>query len=289
MLEQWKLEAHSYAERPMSMNDDVPSPFAPKKQVATTTNEPSPTHALMVTNDLLKTAVEMGAEGRENLQFLLQAQRDERAAWAASQYARAMQLLQTEMPRVYKDGENTQNRSRFAKLESVDRHIRPLYTQHGFSMTFTTEPWEREGWMLHIATVSHVDGHEKRFAAPFPVDTHGPKGQPTKTDLHGMGSALSYAQRRLTCMAFGVVTGEDDDGQAATQAPPETITAEQAANLQAMAEEAGVDTARFLKWAKSDSWETIAADKYQRCHDELDGRRKNRFAEIKDNISDDPR
>ena len=246
-----------------------------------------PSKSLVLDTDALsKRALEMGEEGVGALERIIALAERERAHIARQEYHAALQLVQAEMPRIAKDGQNTQTRSRYPRLENVDRHLRPVYTRHGFDIYFSTDPTAPvpDGWIMHIATVSHVGGHSERIPVPFPIDDKGPQGKPTKTAMHGVGSALSYAQRKLTLMAFGgVAADEDDDGQAATQAADKPITAEQAANLRAMAEEAGVDTARFLKWAKSDSWETIAADKYQRCHDELDGRRKNR------NISDDPR
>lgn len=206
-------------------------------------------------------AIDMGAAGVDALERILALAERERDYRARCAYDDAMLAVQVDMPQIYKDGENTDNRSRFPRLEQVDRYLRPLYTQHGFRITFNTEPCERDGWITHVATVSHIGGHVETIRMPLPIDNKGPKGGPTKTEMHGVGSALSYAQRRLTMQAFGAVaTGEDDDGQAAAQPEPvEPVTQEQADEIRQHVLELYVEPAKFLERYSVDTFAGIPA------------------------------
>jgi hypothetical protein len=125
-----------------------------------------------------------------------------------------------------------------------------------------------------VLTVDHVAGHQERHAAEFPADTHGPKGQPVKTQLHGVGSTLTYAQRRLTLMAFNIVTGAaapDDDGNGP---PPAQITQQQAADLRALAEEVGADINAFLKYMGAQTFAEIRASDHARAVSALEAKRR---------------
>lgn len=232
------------------------------------------------TQALASKALEMGTEGVEALERVLALAERERDYHARCAYDDAMLAVQSEMPRIFKDGHNPDNRSRFPRLENVDRHLRPLYTQHGFRITFSTEPCEQPGWITHVGTVTHTGGHVETIRMPLPIDSKGPKGGPTKTEMHGVGSAMSYAQRRITIMAFGAVaTGEDDDAAAA--APPvEMVTDSQAADLQALAEEVGADTDRFFAFmskrvgADINLWSEIPAAEHLYAVQALEARRK---------------
>lgn len=218
------------------------------------------------TDALSRKALEMGAEGVEALKGILALAKEERDYRARCAYDDAMVEVQSEMPRVYKDGENTDNRSRFAKLEGVDRNIRPIYTRHGFRITFGTEPMnDPPGWIMHVATVTHSGGHVEHVRAPFPIDNKGPKGGPTKTEMHGVGSALTYAQRRLTCMAFGVVvTGEDNDAVVTVDGvTAEYVTDDQAAELRHLIELTETDEQRILTYGRCESLAEFPARRFE--------------------------
>lgn len=238
---------------------------------------PEESRALVIDTDALANkALEMGSDGIDGLERVLAMAEREMDRRAEQAYTAAMLELQTVMPRVYKDGANKDNNSRFSKLEQVDRHIRPLYTEHGFTIhSFRTEAMDQPGWLMHVATVSHVAGASRDVRAPFPVDNKGPKGGPTKTEMHGVGSALTYAQRRLTLMAFNVVTsGEDDDGQAATERPPpEPVSQEQADTLRQHVLDLYVEPAKFLASYNTDTFAGIPKVDYHDAMQRIEARR----------------
>lgn len=158
---------------------------------------------------------QQGESGVAVLERLLAMQERLDAAAALQAYNDAQVRVQAAMQPVFASSLNTQTRSKFARLDAVDDAIRKIYTSEGFRLSFTALPIPDLGpeWFLHTVEVSHSGGHVAQYSAPFPIDMLGPKGNAVKTALHGVGSMLTYAQRRLTCMAFNVVvTAEDRDG-----------------------------------------------------------------------------
>lgn len=71
-----------------------------------------------------------------------------------------------------------------------------------------------------------------------------------KQDAQGYGSALTYARRYSLLTACGIAP-EDDDGNAAVKPvtpKPETLSAEQIANVDALITEVGADKKALLAW-----------------------------------------
>lgn len=148
----------------------------------------------------------------DKLQALLTIQREIVADEARLQFNRAMSLAQGEMLPVIRDAQNTQTNSKYARLETIDAVIRPIYTRHGFCLEFNSEPIEGPNERI-VCEVSHVAGHTKKYQLEAAPDMNGLQGKPNKTPLHGLGSTVSYLRRYLVCMMFNIVLkGEDSDG-----------------------------------------------------------------------------
>jgi hypothetical protein len=129
-------------------------------------------------------------------------------------YIRALAAAQAEIQPIARDAWNDQTKSKYAKLEKIDIAIRPILTRHGFTCEFDSEDIEG-GEERVVLFVSHIAGHVKRFHLDAPPDTVGFQGTPNKTPLHGLGSVVSYLRRYLKCMAFDLVTFDDNDGNRA--------------------------------------------------------------------------
>lgn len=158
---------------------------------------------------------------------------------AAAAFNAAMVRAQAEIGPVFRDKFNAQTNSAYAALESIDRRISPVYTAHGFSLSFGTGDSSLVGHIRTLCDCMHEAGHTKQYHVDLPIDSAGIKGSVNKTGVHAAGSTFSYARRYLTMMIFNVVmTNEDDDGQSANtpQEPPAepVITAGQAAQLDAL-------------------------------------------------------
>src|SRR5688572_32096936 len=56
---------------------------------------------------------------------------------AEADFNACMKTCQEEMRRVSADAENPQTHSKYASYSQLDRALRPIYTKHGFSLSFS--------------------------------------------------------------------------------------------------------------------------------------------------------
>lgn len=138
-------------------------------------------------------------------------EREAREAMRA--YNQAMGRAQAEMQPVVRKANNDQTNSKYAKLETIDQAIRPIYAEHGFNVSYGYGQPQAPGNVRVICKCSHEGGHTETFEMEAPLDIMGPYGKRNKTDLHGIGSTSSYLRRYLKTLIFDVVlVDEDDDG-----------------------------------------------------------------------------
>jgi len=133
------------------------------------------------------------------------------AKTAQSAFNAAMSEAQAEMRPVHADATNPQTRSRYASYEALDRALRPVYTKHGFGLSFDTGDAPSQEWVRVLCYVTHKGGHDRTYKADMPADGKGAKGGDVMTKTHAVGSAMSYGMRYLLKMIFNVAVGEDDD------------------------------------------------------------------------------
>lgn len=182
----------------------------------------------------------------DKLQMLLSMQREIVADDARLQFNRAMSAAQGEMDPVVRDATNDQTKSKWARLETIDALIRPIYTRHGFCLEFNSEAIEGPNERI-VCEVSHTAGHTKRRQLEAAPDTIGPQGKPNKTPLHGLGSTVSYLRRYLTCMIFNVVLANDDnDGNRQRQRDDGLLSLAQVEELNALMVQTRTLESRFL-------------------------------------------
>lgn len=128
-------------------------------------------------------------------------------------FNQAMARVQAEMPVIEKKAKNDQTHSFYATLGDVISTITPVFTKHGFSVSFNTKQSQLgDGFIKVIAYVSHSAGHTREYQHDLPIDDKGIKGNVNKIELHGRASAISYGQRYLLCLIFNLATGTDIDG-----------------------------------------------------------------------------
>ncbi len=206
---------------------------------------------------MLQSAVERGADpdALEKLVALQERIMDREAEMA---YTAAMVAVQGKIPYIHNESKNSQTGSSYAKLDKINKIIIPIYTKHGFSLSFGTGVSQLEGWTRITCDVLHERGHSKNYYIDLPLDDVGLKGNANKTKMHASGSTRSYGSRYLTNMIFNLTTGDDDDGNGAV----EYITEQQVADLDCKISELGRDKDGFLKFLKVDSLEELPANKY---------------------------
>jgi hypothetical protein len=150
------------------------------------------------------------------LQALLDMQRQVAQDRSKRMFNTAMASAQAEMLPVIRDAQNTHTKSKYARLETIDGQMRPIYTAHGFSVRYGSQPCSREGWMRITITISHTGGHWEENYLDAPPDEAGSRGTTNKTPIMAVGSSVTYLRRYLLCMAFNIVLADDlapdDDG-----------------------------------------------------------------------------
>jgi len=188
------------------------------------------------------------------------------------QYAGALNQVQAEVKPVFKAGRNTEKKTTHATLEGVHRELQPIYTRHGFSLSFTEADCPIEGYKRIQCHVMHAGGHKEVRWFDVPLDNKGPAGKPNKTEMQGWVSSFSYARRVLESQIFAVVTTDMQDRDGEPEATP--ITEEQAADLEALCSEVGADRARFLGWLGVESFEALPAGRRAQAVKGLEAKRR---------------
>ena len=122
----------------------------------------------------------------------------------------AMSKAQSEMGRVSADAANQQTRSVYATYAALDKAIRPIYTKHGFSISFNEGEGAPEGHARILAYVS-CGGHTRTYKLDMPNDGKGAKGGDVMTKTHATGSAHTYGRRYLLKDIFNIAIGENDN------------------------------------------------------------------------------
>lgn len=131
---------------------------------------------------------------------------------AEQAYNDAMNAAQEEMRPVAADANNPSTKSRYASYAALDRALRPIYTRHGFSVSFDTEDGAPADHVRVVCKVGHRVGHKERPHLDMPADGKGAKGGDVMTKTHAIGAAITYGKRYLLGMIFNIAIGEDDDG-----------------------------------------------------------------------------
>lgn len=164
---------------------------------------------------------EVDVEKLERL-YVLNERREAEVARRA--YQADMNALQAKLPVIEhtkkigyeKNGEYVV-KGTYTPWEDIDEQIRPLYIEHGFSLSFEVNN-SKDGIFVSCI-IMHHDGHREQYKPMWlPPDPSGKKNA-----AQAIGSSISYAKRYSACLALNITTrgaeGEtdDDDGEAASQ------------------------------------------------------------------------
>ena len=146
---------------------------------------------------------------------LLRMQREVEHDQGRKAFNRAMAAAQSEMMPVIRTASNRHLGNKYAKLEDIDREMRPIYTAHGFSVRFGSAQAPREGDTRITCTVAHDAGYFEEHYLDAPASTTGSQGgKMAVTAVQAIGSVVTYLRRYLLTMVFNVVLAdEDDDGE----------------------------------------------------------------------------
>jgi len=213
-----------------------------------------------MTKDIIKTQpsslsplVQAAMENKHDpayLKEMLEVQKEYEANEAKKAFSMAMAECQKEMPMIVRNAENQQTSSKYAKHEMICKLIKPVYTEHGFSLSFHEGESKKEDEIRILCDVDHALGHSKQYYIDLLIDDKGIKGSVNKTGVHAKGSTFSYGRRYLTLMIFDLATYDDNDGNVAP--PPELITQEQADTIKQRIKEHDLGLTAFMNWLRAD-------------------------------------
>lgn len=182
----------------------------------------------------------------------------------------AMRLVQAEMPKIKRNKKNNQTGSLYADLEAVTNQAVPIYTKHGFSLSFSQTDCPIDGKMRVICYCSN-SGYTRQYQYDASLDMTGLKGAANKTPIQGEGSTFSYAQRYLTKLIFNItLTDEDNDGQGDI----EFINESQINDLMALAEEVKANREKFLQYMGVEKLADIQVSQFKKAVAALEQKRK---------------
>ncbi len=206
----------------------------------------------------------IGIDVVERMVALLERQEAKQSQTA---YMDAMSECQKEIPQIQKDGRimvKGTERSRYALHEDIDTAIRPIYSRHGFAVSYDTKP---ENGKIEVSMkVSHRAGHSETTTIALPIDASD-----FRSSVQSVGSTITYAKRQLLAMKFNIVTrGMDDDGQGGDR----KITAEQSLDLLTLMDEVKQDIPKFLKYFQIDRVSDLPAKELKGAIMDLERKRK---------------
>jgi hypothetical protein len=132
-----------------------------------------------------------------------------------AELAAALAKAQGLMPPAIKDAQNPHLKNRYADLASVWEACRGPLSAHGIAVTQLPVPDGEELYLM--TTLMHSSGQWVSSLIPLRFKK---EGEPGRSAMQAMGSAMTYA-RRFALMAIAGVACEDDDGQAAGPPHPQ--------------------------------------------------------------------
>jgi hypothetical protein len=109
---------------------------------------------------------------------------------------------------------------KYAPLEEIDRHLRPLLAEENMDLSYSDQVCEGGGILIRGRLTHLPGGHHEDSFMPAPLDTTG-----GKSDVQAVGSTNSFLRRYVACNIFNiVVVGDDDDGTGGTIDEAQTKT-----------------------------------------------------------------
>jgi hypothetical protein len=184
----------------------------------------------------------------DKLQRLMEMRKTIEIEVAERAFNRAMKDAQAEMRPISADANNPQTRSKYATYAKLDRILRPIYTKHGFALSFDEGDSPKPEHIRVLCYVSHDAGFTRPYRKDMPADGKGAKGGDVMTKTHAAGAASSYGARYLLKGIFNVAVGEDDsDGNAAAD-HGDTVSSDQVKELIELIRAKNANEALFLKY-----------------------------------------
>ncbi len=207
----------------------------------------------------------------EVMKGMMDLYREQQREQAKCEFTEAFVKLQSSMPRI----EPTRGipdkfgkvKFQYAPFEEIMRKVRPLLTQHGFTVTFDSD--FADGRVTVTCKLQHVKGHETETRHAARVG-HGPVNS---SEAQADGAAQTYAKRYALCSALNIVVEHDTDAESAKNEGG-FIGIKDAAELRERCEELGANIPMLLAIAGAETFEEIYSCHLDILHRQLDAKQK---------------
>ena len=190
---------------------------------------------------------------------------------AKSAFASDYVKMKPHLPTVARTKNNTQTKSKYAPLETINEAVDPILEQYGFG-TATKILAQTADSVTVKAELWHRDGHVEETTITMPLDKAGIQGTVNKTGPHATASSVTYAKRVAICALLNISTGDDLDGN--RQEDDGIIDIEQAAILDNLLRETASDRAAFLTYFKTEDVRNLKAKDYKNAFAMLNKKKK---------------
>lgn len=238
-------------------------PMESKTAVAAIEQPRADVPAAVTPMQMLQIAVERGAD-IEQLGRLMDLQERWQKNEAHKAFVEAMAAFRGAAPEIIKT--KAGHNSKYATLDKICEAICPVLTEHGLSHRWRVEQMEHDAVRVYCV-ITHKLGHSEETFMSAKPDTSG-----NKNPIQAIGSAVTYLERYTLLAACGLSPKDaDDDGRGAGGG--KTVTEDQAADLEALAEEVGADKTAFLKYLRVASFADIPATEHSNAVKALEKKR----------------
>ena len=235
----------------------------PAEQMTAKAVAPAQVEETTLMNLIAKMASDPSADVPK-LERLIALRNEELARRAKAAYDADFVLMKPHLPLVIRTHDNTQTKSKYAKLEDINQVIDPVLSKLGFATTSKVLA-QTDTTVTMLLEVRHREGHAESMELTMPIDDKGAQGTVNKTKIHAISSTITYIKRVGFGALLNISTGDDKDGNGTKE--PQPITVEQAADLDTRVRALGDGYhARFLKWAKVEKMTDIMDVNYKKGH-----------------------
>lgn len=133
-----------------------------------------------------------------------------------TELAKALVKFNTEVSRISKDAANPFFKNNYATLDNIIDEVRPILTKNGLSILQIPGG---DGENVVMKTMLMHESGEWIESDPLIM-------KPVKNDPQSVGSCVTYARRYSLAAFLSLNTGEDDDGNNASQQQRSTASSE---------------------------------------------------------------
>lgn len=235
------------------------------------------TGSVQLVAGFLQTALDRGADA-ESLEKLVSLYERVEAVGARKAYYAAHAAMQAELSPVVHNTVASMESDRgkwsytYAKLDHLERVLKPYLVRHGFSYTWGSELADDTRVLRVTCTLRHEMGHSEASTFPAFIGQASKRSSATQE----VKKAETYGQRQSLCSVIGVSTGaaHDDDG-AGLGVDLTPISVDQYRDLQDLLQGLPEDTAEGLcAYLECKRLEEIPAMRFEKARRAMLAKRK---------------